>query len=207
MSTGQKQELYRCPNWRTCKVPCDQRDPHEHQDRCDVVTTACPACIKYVEPQPEQCPECGHPIARHGKEGCEDCACCNTPADLQPKHCTHPTISKRECPVFHVNLKCEGCAYFEQPAPHMPLIGSLPDEEKLPIQKQQRDADMVWHNSQVSAIASKAVKEFAEATHTCRLVGGVEEDGSVSKAYVHDTKNCLACAHIRAMAEGKDKHD
>lgn len=149
------------------------------------------------------CPDCGHPVSEHysnkidGFEygGCIPCSCSRTPADQPEKHCTG-------CPNPSDNYNCltkEDCP--EQPTPTMPLIKPLvlypPDifEAFAVFTRKQRDADMTWLPAHDSAIASKAVKEFAEKV--CKYL--------ITKCtFINDKAEQHHIAHIRAMAEGKE---
>jgi hypothetical protein len=182
-----------------------------HGPKCNGI---CKNAMRQVEQPAPTCPQCGDPIALHGKNGCNKkscdngvwdiCQCDFTPADLKPAEPQEmPLLTNKQILVLPVTLKCH---IFE------------PDMADLLIT--QRDADMAWYNEWIAVmtrqqqdimpahdaeVVAKAVKEFAEKaittlpeTETRRKVGSEHILTLSSRQYRE-----LIIAHLRAMAEEK----
>lgn len=162
-----------------------------------------------VSIKPDTCPDCGHPVSKHGDGmglccGSFECRCKKLQSDLLPaepdsrkveKHCTHPD-QKSSC----YSAGCGECEY--EQVPQMPLI-ELADPDKFDglngmyvLGRKhgatfQRDADMAWHNEKVQQVR----KEFADTIISEITRGNFENDSG-------DLLEPELIAYIRAMAEG-----
>lgn len=140
--TKKQEQLYVCRKGHTLTEGiefCRDEDCRHYKcdaSKCPPEDSNCVFCIPY---EPATCPDCGHPIAEHGIDGClfvheysegqavSGCECERTPTDLQPeKHCTETQEEFEEAIASSLSHE-EGMAELEllnkncQPTPTMPL--------------------------------------------------------------------------------------